>query len=242
MDAAAGRDHLAMLEAWQAGFLDTIGRADPKAPVPWCGRWTVSNLVVHLARVHHWAAGQATRTREVPLGRGPFELAPLYNACATELRDTLRRLDLDAPAWTLLDDGVPPAERRGTVRFWHRRQALETMVHLWDLRTAIGEPFDAPATAWLDCLDEVVTVMHPRQVRLDRIPPPSVRVTFAPSDGGEQLPLEGAPAGGGRVTVTGPARALALLAWGRATPDDPAIAVDGDRAALDAVLRFGLTP
>ncbi|WP_346775008.1 hypothetical protein [Cellulomonas sp. IC4_254] len=48
--------------------------------------------------------------------------------------------------------------------------------------------------------------------------------------------------GGAPVTVAGPARALALLLWGRTTAADPALTVSGDRAALDAALGRPLTP
>src|SRR5690606_2538283 len=134
--------HLAALADRQDAFLRTVEVADPTVRVPWCGRWRVSTLVVHLARVHHWAAAQARRRRETPLGRGPFDLPVLSAECAAELRATLAELDPDARAWTLLDDGVPREQQRGTVRFWHRRQALETLVHLWDLHTALGEPYE----------------------------------------------------------------------------------------------------
>ncbi len=234
-------DHLAALHQYQDAFLTTIPRADPATPVPWCGRWTVKSLVVHLARIHHWAAAQARRRTETPLGRGPFDLVRLYADCAAELRTTLAELDPDARARTLLDDGVPAAQQTGTVRFWHRRQALETLVHTWDLRTAIGEGFDPGPAAWLDCLDEVVTVMHPRQVRLGRIAPPAAAVRFEPESGAAQQ-LQGSGPGAPVVRVAGPALSLALLVWGRTTADDPAIRVTGDRAALDAVLAAGLTP
>ena len=51
-----------------------------------------------------------------------------YAQCAAELRSTLESLDPSAPARTLLE--------RGTVAFWYRRQLHETLIHLWDLRTA----------------------------------------------------------------------------------------------------------
>jgi uncharacterized protein (TIGR03083 family) len=240
-------DHLSALADLQAQFLETTRRADPATPVPWLGRWTVEKLVVHLARIHHWAAGQARRKQETRLGRGPFDLPALYAECAAELRETLAALDPDAPAWTLLDDGVPTAERTGpgagsTVRFWHRRQAHETLVHLWDLRVAIGEDVDAPPERWLDCLHEVVTVMHPRQVRLERLAPPSAAIAFQPGGADASLRLAGAPDGAEAVTIAGPSKALALLAWGRLPLDAPGIAVDGDRSLAAAVLEHGLTP
>lgn len=235
-------DHLASLGRDQAAFLEAIGRADPATPVPWCGRWRVRDLVVHLARVHHWAAAQARREQETPLGRGPFELAPLYAGCAGELRTTLAALDPDARAWTLLDDGVPREVQRGTVRFWHRRQALETMVHLWDLRTAIGEDHEPGRAAWVDCIDEVVTVMHPRQIRLGRIEAAEARLTLQVRGSADRWDLAARPGASEAVTITGPARELALLLWGRSRIDDPALDLIGDRGAAVRVLAGGLTP
>lgn len=240
--ALPDRDRLARLAELQAAFLASAERADPTTAVPSCGRWDVRQLVVHLARIHHWAAAQAERRQEVPLGRGPFDLPVLYAECAAELREALARLDPDARAWTLLDDGIPRAEQTGTVRFWHRRQLLETLVHLWDLRTATGEGYTGDDADWLDCLDEVVGTMHPRQVRLGRVPAPEVRVTFAPDDADGTWTLRGAPADAAEVVVRGPVRSLALLAWGRASLDDPALRVDGDRALAAAELARGLTP
>lgn len=238
-------DHLRALADLQEQFLESTRRADPATPVPWLGRWRVEQLVVHLARIHHWAAGQARRRQETPLGRGPFDLPRLYADCAAELRATLAALDPDARAWALIDDGVPPAERTGTVRFWHRRQALETLVHLWDLRSAIGERVDVDDEAWLDCLDEVVTVLHPRQVRLGRVPPPAARLVLEPTGSDASWTLAGAADDAPVVVVAGPARSLALLAWGRVALADgeaAGIEVRGDRAAAEGVLAAGITP
>ncbi len=240
-------DHLRALAELQEQFLETTRRADPATPVPWLGRWKVEQLVVHLARIHHWAAGQARRQQETPLGRGPFDLPQLYAECAAELRETLAGLDPDAPAWAIVDDGVPSAERTGTVRFWHRRQALETLVHLWDLRAAIGERVEVEDEAWLDCLDEVVTIMHPRQLRLGRLAPPAARLVFEPIGSKASWTLGGAADDAPVVAVAGPARSLALLAWGRRGlerrgADEAGLEVRGDRASAELVLAAGLTP
>lgn len=243
-------DHLTALADWQAQLLETASRADLRTPIPWLAPWTVEQLVVHVARIHHWAAAEARREQHASLGRGPFDATALYAECAAELRATLAELDPDAPAWTLLDDEATGGERpapRGTVRFWHRRQALETLVHLWDLRTALGEPLEADAAAWLDCLDEVVGVMHPRQLRLGRAEAPAARLVFAPAQTDARLALTGAAPGSPEVVLAGPARSLALLAWGRlplaGQPGDGRdIAVHGDRALAEGVLRSGLTP
>ncbi len=235
-------DHLAVLGDLQSEFLESTRRADPDVPIPWLGRWTVRSLVVHLARIHHWAAGQARRQQETPLGRGPFDLPVLYQECARELRETLGELDPGARAWTLLDDGVARNEQVGTVAFWHRRQVLETLVHLWDLRTAIGERLEVDDALWLDCLDEVVSVMHPRQVRLGRIAAPAARVSFAPAETDALLEVRGAPADAPEAVVTGPVEALALIVWGRLGLDADGVEVRGDRGAAEAVLAAGLTP
>lgn len=236
------RDHLDALARYQADFLATTTRADPRAPVPWCGRWRVSNLVVHLGRIHHWAAAQARRVQETPLGRGPFDLAPFYAQNAEELRTTLAELDPEARAWTLLDDGVPRAEQVGTVRFWHRRQALETLVHLWDLRTATAEELAVETEAWVDCVDEVVTVMHPRQIRLGRIEAPQVRLRLEAVDAVGRWDLMAQEGATQVVTIAGPARELALLVWGRAALDAPGLHIEGDPGAASAALAVGLTP
>ncbi|MDC7121044.1 maleylpyruvate isomerase family mycothiol-dependent enzyme [Cellulomonas fimi] len=233
-DVAASLDHLRLLGALQDEFLATIPQVDPTARVPWCGRWRVRDLVVHLARIHHWAAGQASRRRETPLGRGPFDLVDLYATCAAELRDTLLELGPDAPASTLVGPG--PAS------FWHRRQLHETLVHLWDLRTAGGLPLDVDAAVWADTVDEVVTVMQPRQEALGRMEPLPAPVALVATDatpprtwslGGDRSPA---------VTVHASAQDLALLVWGRRSPDDDGFRVDGDRAALGDALARRLTP
>ena len=236
-------DHLALLGRLQDAFLADVLEADPRAPVPACGRWRVRNLVEHLARIHHWAAAQARRRHESPLGRGPFDLAPFYAEHAAELRATLAELNPDARAWTLLESDDP----RSTVGFWHRRQLHETLVHLHDLRAATGRDVaDVAPAVWADTVDEVVTVVHPRQVRLGRADPLDAPVALVATDAAASW-LLGARDDGARpaVRVTAPARELALVLWGRAAPDPdrvPGLTVDGDTDALRAALGGRITP
>jgi len=223
--------------SYQSAFAVGIGDVPPDAPVVHCGDWTVTDLVEHLAEVHLWAARRAGAPRHRP-APAP-DLRTGYLQAAAALSDALERLDPDQPCWTLLDDDVPAdVPRIGTVRFWHRRQANETLVHLWDLRTAGDAGLDVPDDEWLDCLDEAVTVMHPRQVRLGRIGSPGIQVAFAVA-AGPVLELGGAPEGTDRVVVHGTARELALLAWGR--QDAASLEVDGDREALACGL-VGIVP
>ncbi|MGY4642947.1 maleylpyruvate isomerase family mycothiol-dependent enzyme [Cellulomonas sp. URHB0016] len=235
---AAHLDLLGTLARLQDTFLTTIPGVDPATRVPWCGRWRVEDLVVHLARIHHWAAAQAGRRPETPLGRGPFDLTDLYASCAAELRATLAALGPDARSWTLVGDG--PAS------FWHRRQTHETLVHLWDLCTAGGLVLTVEPAVWADTVDEVVTVLAPRQVRMGRMEPLPVPVQLHATDAGRSWLLGGAPEARGPVaapvSVDGTAQDLALLLWGRRAPDDDGARVTGDRAVLADALARPLTP
>ena len=83
--------------------------------------------------------------------------------------------------------------------------------------------------------------MQPRQERMGRMEP-----LPAPGRAGRATTPGGPGRSAGRrapsVTVTGPAEALALLLWGRTTPADERLTVDGDAAALDDALGRRLTP
>jgi uncharacterized protein (TIGR03083 family) len=228
-------DHLVELGALQQLFQQTVPTVDGGVRVPWCGRWRVRDLVVHLSRVHHWAAAQARRGPTIALGRGPFDLEDLYRDCAEELLTTLAALPPEAPCPTL--------EGPGTTSFWRRRQVHETAVHLWDLRTAAGLPVEVPARVWRDGVAEVVDVMQPRQVRLHRMAPLERSITLVDSSSADSWVLGGYDgAAQPSTTVVGPADALALLLWGRLAGDSPALSVDGDAGALEAALREPLTP
>lgn len=235
-------DQLALLGRLQDAFLADIPDADPRAPVPACGRWRVRNLVEHLGRIHHWAAAQARRRQETPLGRGPFDLATFYAEQAAELHGTLVSLDPDARAWTLLETDDPGS----TARFWHRRQVHETLVHLHDLRAATGRTVDDVAPhVWADTVDEVVTVMQPRQVRLGRMSPLERPVTLVATDAPGTWVLGAADGVPSAVRVSAPARELALVLWGRVVPDPAVVTgltLDGDETALDAALAERITP
>ncbi|PVU83247.1 hypothetical protein DDP54_09865 [Cellulomonas sp. WB94] len=227
-------DHLADLVVVQDMFLATIGDVDPATPVPWCGDWRVRDLVEHLARVHHWAAAKARSTREKPLGQGPFVLEDLYRACATELRDTLVELGPDAIGSTLLG--------RGPASFWRRRQLHETLVHLWDLRTAGGLGLDVRPEVWADTVDEVVTVMQPRQVSRGRMPRLPSAIELTASDADRTWRLDTADDGPAVVHVRAPASVLALILWRRRSPDDGGVEIVGDDAVLRAALAEPITP
>lgn len=243
-------DHLALLARFQGDFLAAVPDADPAARVPACGDWTVRELVEHLAEVHHWAAGNARGVKGAPLGAGPFDLAPHYAAQAATLREALAELDPDATGRVLTH---PRPMGPGPVRFWHRRQTHETLVHLHDLLAAVAGTampglVGAEPEVWADTVDEVVTVLQPRQVGLGRMAPLRDPVALVATD------LGGAPtwvlgASGERsdevapdVVVSGPAEGLALTLWRRLTPAEAGLTVAGDRADLEAALAQPIVP
>jgi uncharacterized protein (TIGR03083 family) len=232
--ATALLDRLADVQDAFAALLDT---ADPDAPVAACAPWTVTDLALHLGGVHRWAAAMARgvdRDDQDPVEpRDPVALRAFYREQAAALRGTLHAIGPDAPAITL--DGPGPAS------FWHRRQVHETLVHLHDLADALDvpHPVDDPAL-WADTVDEVLTVMAPRQVRLGRIAAVERPVRIAATDAGRSWVLGGGDAAS--AEVAGDARTLALLLWGRTGADDPALTVTGPRADLDAALARALTP
>lgn len=230
----AMRDHLRRLAAVQRAFADMIGQVDPATPVPWCGSWQVRDVVVHLAQMHHWAVAKARNTTETDLVV-PTDVEAFYRQCAQELQDTLAELPPDAV--------VPTLNGEGPVVFWHRRQLHETLVHLWDVRKAggYGPPGVSPEV-WADTVDEVVTVMQPRQVRLGRMSRLPAAIELVATDAGRSWRLDADGAGPPVVGVRGPACCLALLLWGRLGPEHDSLWVTGDDDVLKAALAEPLTP
>ncbi|MCL3859743.1 maleylpyruvate isomerase family mycothiol-dependent enzyme [Actinotalea sp. K2] len=227
-------DLLGHLEGVQADFLRTLRDVDPSTAVPWCGAWRVRDLADHLARVHHWAAAHVRGGPEEPLGEGPSDLQDLYRTCAAELREVLGGAGPEAPCLTLVGPG--------RASFWRRRQLHETLVHLWDLRTAGGLGLAVAPEVWADTVDEVVTVMQPRQVHLGRMPRLPSAIELVATDAGRTWRLDTADDGPPAVSVRGSAAELALLLWGRRTVEDARAQVSGDADVLADALAQGLTP
>lgn len=224
----AALDFLPLLADLQQRFRSSIP-ADLGVAIPTCGDWTAKELVQHLADVHRWAAGMARGVNEWLEG-SEDDLATYYEACAALLRNTLAEVGPGAPAKTLAGPGL--------ASFWHRRQAHETLIHLFDLRTPLALGIDSiPADLWADGVDEVIRVFYPRQIALGRAQPVPYPVAFVASDLGVTWTLgEGPPV----ATVTAPARELDLLLWSRIGL--AAVRATGDEARLAETLRTKLTP
>jgi uncharacterized protein (TIGR03083 family) len=122
--------------------------------------------------------------------------------------------------------------------FWLRRQAHEHAIHVVDACQARGE--DLPALSeefMLDGVDEALTMFTPRQIRLNRMPPPEKAVTFR-VPGTDGWTLGPGPA---VATITAALPDMYLGLWGRSDLADTAV-IDGDTRAALAVLRGPLTP
>jgi MDMPI C-terminal domain len=115
-------------------------------------------------------------------------------------------------------------------------------VHLWDLRTAGGLGLDVRPEVWADTVDEVVTVMQPRQVSRDRMPRLPSAIELTASDVDRMWRLDTADDGPAVVQVRAPASVLALMLWGRRSPDDADVEVAGDGGVLRAALAGPITP
>jgi uncharacterized protein (TIGR03083 family) len=224
----AALDYLPLLADLQQRFLSSIPTA-LNVGVPTCGDWTAGDLVRHLADVHWWAAGLARGVRET--AEEPSDgLDSYYSACAAFLRETLAEVGPDAPAKTL--DGP------GVASFWYRRQVHETLIHLVDLRGALGLAVEGvPPEVWADGVDEVVSMFYPRQVRLERCQPVPHAVELVASDVGTAWTLgDHAPV----ATMTATSQELDLVLWGRLGLTH--LTVDGDADRLAETLITPLTP
>lgn len=231
-------DHLARLGRASDAFAARLRTGDLDARVPACPGWSLTDLGRHLGGVHRWARTAVAESRS---GQKTFDDAPVerdqlvdwFRAGAGSLIDTLRSAGPAAPCWTI-------AAEPHIAGFWFRRQAHETVLHAHDAGvTGLMDPAFA-----LDGIDEVVTVMFPRQVRLGRTAPLPAALALAPDEGGRWV-LAGDGTGPDPVpdaTVSGPAEAVLLLLWHRTDLDDPRLTVSGSRAAADTVLAEALTP
>ncbi|MEY2849532.1 MAG: hypothetical protein RI885_2199, partial [Actinomycetota bacterium] len=168
-------DHLALLDQatglflrdLEARELETSGsqKSTPDARLATID-WSIAELAAHLGGVHRWAAGIAAGaewTQREQSVQAPLPAFEWYRESRRILLATLRRVDAATVVWTV--PGTDP-----TVRFWHRRQLHETVVHLWDLRSASTDehprlpdpPVEFGPELFADTVDELLTVMVKR--------------------------------------------------------------------------------
>ncbi|NUR05626.1 MAG: maleylpyruvate isomerase family mycothiol-dependent enzyme [Nocardioidaceae bacterium] len=172
---AAAAERFAVAVAW----------ADPRALVPSCAGWTVSDLVVHLGNVHAWAATivetglPAVEQNDHPRGSRSRTASQWYAGKAEDLYEVLRHADPEQPCWNF-------AFGTGVAGFWQRRQLHETTVHGFDLDLATDrETAETDPVVAADGVDEVLTVFLHRMSQRGHVPELERPVLVSASDTGD---------------------------------------------------------
>ncbi len=210
------------------------------APVPWCGDWTVADVIGHLSGVQRWATSLSdqpgTWIRRRDMQRPPDGPAVLawYEAGVDPMLAAFEGTDLDTTVNTWA--GERPR------RWWLRRLLHETAVHRWDAQAGgTGRDHATPIAAdvAVDGIDELFDNFLPLvgeklagagdTMHLHATDAPGEwQLTFAP----EGVHVERAHAKGD-VAVRGPASELLLLLWGRRSAAETSAEVFGNPAVLD---------
>lgn len=234
-------EHISAIERDGALLATAAERAGLDAAVPCCPPWRVRDLLRHQGYVHRWAAAYIANqyTERVPrlteaelLAAGPDDagLIDWFVAGHQALVGTLRGADPDLECWSFLPAPSPLA-------FWARRQAHETAIHRVDAEQAVGPVTPFPADFGADGIDELLMGFFGRDApgtMLDSltlgVDAADVNASWVVGNKAASVPPGGV--GGTDCTLTGPASALYLLLWNRATVADGGIAVGGDLDVL----------
>ncbi|HET9691940.1 MAG TPA: maleylpyruvate isomerase N-terminal domain-containing protein [Acidimicrobiales bacterium] len=238
---------LAGIAAAAAGGAD--GGAGLAAPVASCPGWHVADTVGHTGTVHRRVTAllEGTDASSLPDPPGAAALVDWFRAGADALAAALDRRDPDDEVWTFSSVG----DR--TVRWWLRRQALETALHRVDVADATGGavgPLDARLA--VEGIRELLVDFLPRAVAgpdgdgAGPLPGGTLHLHATDvDDGGEWLvDLSARPVdvreghAKADTAVRGPASALLLRLWNR--PPGAPLEVFGSPAVLDgwAAIRF----
>jgi uncharacterized protein (TIGR03083 family) len=142
-------ENLASIEE-DGADLGRLVREHPDRPVPQYPGWLLSDLAQHVA----WAQGRVVticQERATDRIKGPrlpegMDPADWYDETLGKLLDTLRSSDPETPVWGLGE--------MATIGFWERRMVIETAVHLWDARQAVGAETGVGTHAALAGLEE----------------------------------------------------------------------------------------
>lgn len=235
-------DHLAVEVGRFAAAVRT-GALD--APVAACPGWDLRGLTAHLGQVHRWA-------RHAAVHAAPAEsfdayapdpsldaeaLAAWLDEGAADLIETLRTIDLEGPTWHPF-----PVPRIGHV--WPRRQAHEATIHRWDAELAAGltpAPIDPEIAS--DGIDEYFELVIPRLVKREGIALPTGSLHIHCTDTHGEWLITAEPEytlvrahQKGDAALRGPAEAILLRLWSRASPRADELSPVGDEQVLAAWL------
>lgn len=232
--------------------------ADLTASVPSCPDWNLAQLLRHLGAAHRWveeivrtratAPPPDTALRVLPRDttESPAQLAAWLTEGAELLAGALRSAGPDTAIWTPLP--------HGTVGFFARRMAHETVIHRADATLALGTDFTTDFTVEqpvaIDALDEWMELgslpemldFHPDRRELlgpgrtlhfhATDTPPEAAADWLVDLTGDTLAWRRAqePAA---VSVSAPLTDLLLLIYGRRPTDKETFEVVGDAELLE---------
>ena len=238
------------LAAVSAVFEHELADADPDAPLADV-EWTVSDLAAHLGEVYRWATRciiegvRPPRTSVPDLAGSPLDW---YRESRRLLLDTLDSVDQDAPCYTF-------SRSDRSVRFWHRRQLHETLVHLWDLRSttdpAAPAPVEASTAVCADSIDEFLDVFVGRSSAEARVDLGGVlRLEASDADSSWLLGPDwtllsthttSGATGTATATLTATAADLLMVVWNRRTAAPAgAVIASGDGSVIERFRRAPL--
>ncbi len=239
--------HLAALTADSEAFADLASEHLDRA-VPSCPDWTVADLVGHLGGVYSWARLVVAAGGSRPEGRrdtapaNPQALMGWFHAQRDAAVDSLTAKEPDEPAWMF----IPP--HTSSIRWWRRRQALETAIHLYDLEAAGGRTRPVAPDLAADGVDEMLTTFLPGYLALNPITglTGTLHLHCTDTDGEWVLDFSGPVPEVRRehskadTALRGPASDLFLLVWNRVPLDHSGLEVFGRRETAEALAQIRL--
>ncbi|MEV0264021.1 maleylpyruvate isomerase N-terminal domain-containing protein [Streptomyces sp. NPDC050617] len=172
-----------------------LAGADLKTMVPSCPEWTLEQLLRHLGGAHRRVEA-TVRTRATafvpdeqvsgiggPEGQDVGTIVAWLREGAAELVRTLRATGPDVEVWVFFGTG--------SVSFWARRMAHETVVHRADVDLTLGAEFAVDQEVGADTIDEWLQIGALPQLVEAR---PELRELLGP---GRTLHFHGTDAGPG---------------------------------------------
>ena len=216
--------------------------AGEEAKVPTCPAWNVQALLAHQTMVHRWATAHLTGSdpsavaSQTEIRRSVDNLDEFYHEGLERLLRAVEDAPEDLKATTFLND-APPARR-----FWARRQAHETTVHMVDALSAdVGrwptvDEANIDHELAFDGIDELLAGFFTRG-RSKLYDGDVFTIAVQPDEGdrqwivevAEQLTVVAEPAVDPALTISGSAAAIYLGLWNRS--DDLVLA--GDLTLVD---------
>jgi uncharacterized protein (TIGR03083 family) len=214
---------------------ESARRSALQAAVPSCPGWSVSRLLGHVTKVHHWASwlvGGGERDQFEFSAPQDGRLFEVYDAGLQEVLSRLRAAPDTLAVWTMT--AAPSAKL-----FWARRMAHETAIHRVDANLAAGygvEGFEPEFAA--DGIEELFTGSG---ARFDRSGLTGDRtISLTPLDSNDSWTLSIGPnllscrpvaLDHADLAIFGPASDLYRWVWNRAADDD--VALRGDLSLAD---------